>query len=123
MTKHNYQRPTGTDATAVGERQRIRWSNALRMQTATLIPAVETRQHEETASHVIRSRKGQDRAAWASIRARVDQVALLDLLRHRHLGNTGNELSRAEAMAALMAAGLRTVLDQADFQLSQGINT
>lgn len=123
MTKQTYHRPTGTDATAVGERQRTRWSRTLRKQTVALIPVIEITRHEEALSRVILGRKGQDRNAWASIRARVDQVALLDLLRQRHLVNTGKELSRAEALAALMAAGLRTILEQPEFHIIKGTNT
>lgn len=116
MTKHTYQRPVGTDATAVGERQRTQWSRALRKSAFALIPAIEIMHFEETAFRVIRTRKGQDRAAWTSIRARFDQAAILDLLRQRHLMNTGKEMSRAEALAALMVVGLRTILERDEFQ-------
>ncbi|MDQ2091060.1 hypothetical protein NO357_14240 [Marimonas arenosa] len=70
---------------------------------------------EETISSTISKRRGQDKAAWTSIRARSVQVALLDVLRKRHLENTGKEVSRAEVLAALMSEGLERLLGNQSF--------
>ncbi len=50
------------------------------------------------------------------MRVRIDQAALLDLLRQRHLRNTGKELSRAEALAAIMSDGLEALVNRDEFR-------
>jgi hypothetical protein len=72
---------------------------------------------KETLAKAIRRRPGQDHAAWMSIRTRVAQAAILDVLRIRHLKNTGREISRSEVLAALMAAGLKATVSRDEFKL------
>lgn len=111
-----YTRPARTKASAVGNEQRTRFTRILRRRAFDLLPTAEVMATEEAVTNTIRSRRGRDRAAWTTIRARFDQVGLLDLLRQRHLKNTGKELSRAEALAAVMAAGLETIIASNEFK-------
>jgi len=116
MTNTIYTRPIKTNATSVGQRGRTFWSKLLRKRAFDLLPTIETTAAEEPVATLIHNRLGQDQAAWATIRARFDQVAILDILRKRHLKSTGKELSRGEALAALMAAGLETIVNRDEFR-------
>lgn len=116
MTQPTYTRPTKTKATSVGQRGRTHWARLLRKQAWGLFPGVDLMAAEESLACSIRKRPGQERAGWTSIRTRVDQAALLDVLRSRHLKNTGKELSRSEALAALMFAGLETIVNRDEFK-------
>lgn len=115
MTHPAYTRPTKTKATAVGQRGRTFWARLLRKKAWNVFPGVDLMAAEESLICAIRRRPGQDRAAWTSVRTRVDQAALLDVLRSRHLKNTGKEISRSEALAALMFAGLETIVNRDEF--------
>ncbi len=118
-----YQRPTGSKATAVGERNRTRWSRYMRKRVFDLVPLMDFMNAEEitvsAASHIQRKspskRLWQDRPTWVTARIRTDQMATLDLLQKRHLKTTGKEISKAEVLAALMASGLETIINHEDF--------
>ena len=118
-----YQRPTKTDAAAVGERNRTRWTRYLRSRLFDLIPVIEIMAAEEgfVSEAVQRQRYvssrhlWRDRPTWATARIRIDQMATLEVLQKRHLEATGKEISRAEVLAALMAAGLETIINHEDF--------
>ncbi|UWP91403.1 hypothetical protein K3X13_10005 [Aliiroseovarius crassostreae] len=116
MTTVTYTRPTKTKATAVGQRGRTYWSRRLRKQAYDLLPVLDFMAAEATLLNTVRKRPGQDRAAWTSIRTRIEHAALLDVLRQRHLENTGQEISRSEALAALMVAGLETIVNRNEFK-------
>ena len=118
-----YKRPTGTKATAVGERNRTRWSRYMRKRLFDLVRPMDFMAAEETAisDAVHRQRVSlskypwQDRPTWVTTRIRTDQMAALNLLQKRHLSATGKEISKAEVLAALMAAGLETIINHEDF--------
>lgn len=51
-----------------------------------------------------------------NISLRFDQIAVIDLLQHQHLENTGKEISRSEVVAALMAHGLDGLAARDEFR-------
>jgi hypothetical protein len=53
--------------------------------------------------------------SWASTRVRPEIVAVANILCEFHLSNTGKELSQAEAINAIAAAGLEVLLRQPEF--------
>jgi hypothetical protein len=110
-----YTRPARTAATNVGDVNRRRFHKALRSLVFDLIPHMEWLVASETTTSGLKARPWSDRPAWAVLRVRLDHIALLDLLQRRHLNNTGKEVSRAEVLAALMAAGLPRLIDHPDF--------
>lgn len=122
MTK-TYTRPTKTKATAVGERNRARWTRHLRKKVYSMVSTIEVMAAEEASTlNAIRGqmkspgRRGwDDRPCWTSTRIRIDQMAVLEMLQARHLKATGKEISRAEVLAALMAEGLERILNHPDF--------
>lgn len=115
MIQTHYTRPTKTSAASLGQQARTRWSTALRKKASHLLMPIEFMAAAVAIEKATRSRPGYQRAAWTSVRTRIDQVAVLEVLRQRHLTNTGKEISRAETLAALMAAGLPVVLEQKPF--------
>lgn len=115
MLKSLYIRPTKTDASKLGERRRHYWSRLLRKRALWFLPVLDMMAAEETHAKIARSRRGQNKAAWINISLRIDQIAVVEVLQKLHLKNTGKEISRAEVMAALMAAGLETVLVTEEF--------
>ncbi|TMV08532.1 hypothetical protein FGK63_05235 [Ruegeria sediminis] len=115
MTKTLYTRPAKTKATAVGEKNRLRWNRQLRKKVFHLIKAMDFMLAEETATSNARKYPWDDRPTWVTTRIRIDQLAILELLQKRHLETTGKEISRAEVLAALMAAGLEHVVKHEDF--------
>ena len=115
MTKTIYTRPSKSNATAIGERSRARWCRLLRKKLFSLIPPVEYLAAEEGSVNNARNNPFEGRPAWVTARIRIDQMATLELLQARHLAATGKEISRAEVLAALMAAGLETVLNLDEF--------
>lgn len=118
-----YQRPTGSNATALGDRKRRRWSRHLRERIASLMPPMDFMHAEEshTRDAIKRQRTSSDKSAWrdrpkwTTARIRIDQLATLSLLQRRHLKATGKEISRAEVLAALMATGLEAIINHKDF--------
>jgi hypothetical protein len=118
-----YTRPIGSKATAVGERNRSRWSRHMRKRLFDLVPPIDFMNAEEAAvlDAVRQQRKSsskqfwQDRPTWVTARIRSDQMATLDLLQKRHLKATGKEISKAEVLAALMASGLEAIINHEDF--------
>lgn len=118
-----YQRPTGSNATAVGERNRRRWSRYLRERLSALVAPMDlmTAEESSTLDEFRHQRTApnkypwQDRPTWTTARIRIDQMATLSLLQKRHLKATGKEISRAEVLAALMATGLETIIKHEDF--------
>lgn len=115
MNSNTYTRPTATKATSVGQRGRTLWADLLDKQACVLLPAIDVMAAKEVLASAIRKRPGRDHAAWMSVRTRVAQTAILDVLRARHLKNTGREISRSEVLAALMAAGLRASVNRREF--------
>lgn len=115
MSQSHYTRPAKTKATAVGHKRRSSWSRLLRRQAFDTLSPVEVTQAEGATSVKVRSRKDQDKAAWTNIRVRFDHIAVIDVLQKRHLEVTGKEISRAEVLAALMTAGLKTIANHKDF--------
>jgi hypothetical protein len=114
MTK-TYTRPTKTKATAVGERNRARWTRHLRKKLFSLVTPIEFLSAEEGAANTARKLPWDDRPRWVTTRLRIDQMAVLEMLQARHLKATGKEISKAEVLAALMAEGLERSLDLANF--------
>lgn len=112
---NTYTRPAKTPATSVGWNRRSSWSRLLRRQAMDTLPRADLFAAEEETAKTIRARKGQDRAAWTSVRVRFDVAATLSVLQRLHLEATGKEISKAEVLAALMTAGLRTIANHADF--------
>ena len=118
-----YQRPSKTKASAVGERNRQRWTRLLRQKLSSLVSATELMLAEEVAnSDAVHRQRNQprhypwfDRPRWVSIRIRIDQMAAIEMLQRRHLQATEKEISRAEVLAALMATGLETIIKHEDF--------
>lgn len=118
-----YTRPTKTKATAVGDRNRTRWSRHLRRRLCELLPPTEflAAEEGEIAEAIRRQRNGPhgapwyDRPKWLTTRIRTEQTTAIRMLQKRHLKTTGKEISRAEVLAALMAAGLETIINHADF--------
>ncbi|EAQ45631.1 hypothetical protein MED193_08258 [Roseobacter sp. MED193] len=123
MTTNLYTRPIGSKATALGERNRTRWSRVMRNRLFDLVRPMEFMAAEETAitDAVHHQRRAsnrypwQDRPTWVTTRIRTDQMAALDMLQRRHLQTTGKEISKAEVLAALMASGLETIINHEDF--------
>ena len=118
MKQPIYKRPAKIDATSVGERGRTFWSRLLRKQAYRFLPTIAFLSAEETAAAEMRKKAGQRDAAWTSLRVRFQHLAVLDVLRGVHLQNTGKEISRSEALAALMAAGLETLTIRDEFARS-----
>lgn len=116
MTKTIYTRPAKTKASAVGTINRRRWNRQLRSKVFSLIKPIEFMAAEEGAVNAARKNPYGDRPAWVTTRIRIDQLALLEVLQARHLKATGKEISKAEVLAALMAAGLETVLEYEIFE-------
>ncbi len=110
-----YTRPAKTMATALGERNRTRWTRHLRKKLFALVPAIDFMAAEEGATNTAQKMHWDERPHWASIQIRVDQMAMIEMLQARHLKATGKEISRAEVLAALMAEGLECILRHADF--------
>lgn len=118
-----YTRPSKTKAAAVGDKARQRWTRHLRRKLSSLVSANDLMLARETANTdaVHRQREQPrhypwfDRPQWASIRIRIDQMAAIEMLQRRHLRVTEKEISRAEVLAALMAAGLETIINHEDF--------
>lgn len=116
MTSKAYTRPVKTKASTVGTRNRSRWSRLLRKELFTVFTPTEFMAAEEGATNATARRtKSYDRPRWSTVRVRVDQLAAIELLQQRHLEVTGKEISRAEVLAALMTAGLKTIADHSDF--------
>lgn len=115
MTTTVYTRPSKTTATAVGERNRTRWSRHLRKTLFSLISPIEFITAKEGSVNNARKTPFDDRPAWATARIRIDQMATLEVLQSRHLEATGKEISKAEVLAALMVAGLEPIINHADF--------
>lgn len=117
MPNKTYTRPVKTSASAVGERNRTRWSRLLRKKLFEVFPTVEIMAAEESAVNAaLGKRRTSERPNWTTVRVRIDQSAALGMLQERHLEATGKEISRAEALAALMAAGLSAVLQHEAFK-------
>ena len=114
-TQTTYTRPAKTNATAVGERNRARWTRHLRKKLFSLVTPMESLNAEEGAAATARRMPWDGRPRWASIKIRIDQMAVIEMLQAQHLKVTGKEISRAEVLAALMAEGLERILNQADF--------
>ena len=118
-----YQRPTGSKATALGERNRRRWSRHLRDCLTNLVAPMEFMFAEEGSKLDVIQRQQraprrypwQDRPTWTTARIRIEQMATLSLLQKRHLKATGKEISKAEVLAALMATCLETIINHEDF--------
>jgi hypothetical protein len=110
-----YTRPAKTKATALGERERARWTHHLRKKLFALVPAIEFMAAEEGATNTARKMPWHERPSWVSIQIRIDQMAVIEMLQARHLKATGKEISRAEVLAALMAEGLERIFNHADF--------
>lgn len=115
MKQSRYTRPTMTDAAKLGERRRHQWSDLLRQRSLCALPVVDLKAAEETHASIARSRRGQNKAAWINTSLRVDQIAVVEVLQKLHLENTGKEISRAEVLAALMAAGLQSIVNHENF--------
>ena len=118
-----YQRPTGSNATSVGDKNRRRWSRYLRGKVFELFKPIDFLNAEESVvgdaylKQMQHHKKGPwyDRPSWVSTRIRTDQMALINIFQSRHLEATGKEISKAEVLAALMAAGLETIIHHNDF--------
>ncbi|WP_294608281.1 hypothetical protein [uncultured Roseovarius sp.] len=110
-----YTRPTKTDASKLGVRRRHYWSRLLRQKARRFLPIIDMMTAEETHATVARSRRGQNKAAWINISLRIDQIAVVEVLQKLHLKKTGKEISRAEVLAALMAAGLHPIVNHENF--------
>jgi hypothetical protein len=123
MTKTLYTRPAKTKATALGERNRARWTRHLRKRLFALVSTSEVMAAEEGSMLEAirrqmrgpRNRPWEDRPRWATLKIRIDQMAVIEMLQSRHLKVTGKEISKAEVLAALMADGLERILGHADF--------
>ena len=119
----HYQRPTGSKATAVGDKNRRRWSRCLRSRVFELFKPIDFLNAEESVvlnaihKQVADYRRGRwnDRPSWVSTRVRTDQMAIINILQSRHLKAAGKEISKAEVLAALMAAGLEAIINHHDF--------
>ena len=110
-----YTRPTKTKATAVGERNRARWTRHLRKKLFSLVTPIEFLSAEEGTTNTARNKPWDDRPRWVTTRLRIDQMAVLEMLQARHLKATGKEISKAEVLAALMAEGLERILNHPNF--------
>ncbi|SLN14153.1 hypothetical protein PSA7680_00296 [Pseudoruegeria aquimaris] len=123
--KHTaYTRPAKTNAASVGERGRSRWARHLRKKVFNSVPPMEFIIQEEAGvaaavrrqrNSTSRFRRLEERPRWSTIQLRIEQVATVELLQARHLKATGKEISKAEAVAALMSEGLDRILAHADF--------
>ncbi|TMV09694.1 hypothetical protein FGK63_01085 [Ruegeria sediminis] len=98
MAISNYTRPSKTPASAVGEKNRARWSLHFRKKLLSLIEPVEFLTAEEDAANDAHKYPWGNRRRWVSIRIRADQMAAIELLQKRHLKATGKEISRAEVL-------------------------
>lgn len=116
MTTSTYSRLIKTKATSIGQKGRTFWTRILRNRAAHLFPRMDLLATEEALIAKVRKHPGQAQAAWMSIRIRIEHAALLDVLRERHLKNTGHEISRSETQAALMEAGLETIINRDEFK-------
>lgn len=115
MKQSLYIRPSKTAASKLGERRRHYWSRLLRKKALWFLPVIDMMAAEETHANIARSRRGQNKAAWINISLRIDQIAVVEVLQKLHLKNTGKEISRAEVLAALMAAGLDRIAASPEF--------
>jgi hypothetical protein len=113
-----YTRPAGTNATSVGNHNRGRWTRHLRERLNALVPTIELIAAEAGVTVTVRKTLWEERPKWTSTRIRTDHLAVINLLQARHLNNTGKEISRAEVLAALMAAGLEPVINVPQFSAS-----
>ncbi|SEM33732.1 hypothetical protein SAMN05443999_12110 [Roseovarius azorensis] len=118
MKPSPYIRPVKTAAASIGER-RMHWTRFLRKEALYRLPSAEFLAAEEGLASATRSRRGQNKAAWINTSLRIDQIAVVEVLQKLHLQNTGKEISRAEVLAALMAAGLGAVLARDEFSASR----
>ena len=118
-----YTRPAKTKATALGERNRARWTRHLRKKLFMAVPTLAVMAEEEASildairrqTNAARHWPWAGRPRWASIQIRIEQMAIIEMLQTRHLMATGREISRAEVLAALMAEGLDRIINHADF--------
>jgi hypothetical protein len=57
-----------------------------------------------------RTPRGNWRDDWSTLLVRPEVIVIINIIKARHLQNTGLELSNAEAIAALITAGLPALL-------------
>ncbi|WP_371157002.1 hypothetical protein [Jannaschia sp. 2305UL9-9] len=111
----DYRRPQATNGTRVGARNRRRWSDRLGRKLSEIVPSFDRMQADKDACDDPQRASRDSGANWVSVRIRVSQMAVIQLLQGRHLSATGKEISRAEVLAALMAVSLASIIENEDF--------
>lgn len=115
IKKIAYNRPEAGDPSKDrGYEQRRRWSDRLRGIVHRHLEPVEIALEEHQAKNPEGATEWNQRE-WLTIPLRAEQVAVVDVMRKRHLANIGKEISRADTVAAFMAAGLVDLIKQLEF--------
>ena len=100
----------------MGADKRIRFTRDLRqtgygvfgyMQFQSALDSWRNEQFERTGN--------ENPHPWVSMRVRPEVTATLVLLQKQHLATTGKEISQAEVLSALVAAGVKAVSRHEDF--------
>lgn len=115
IKKIDYKRPEAGDPSKDrGYEQRRRWSDLLRGLAYRHLLPVEILLEEHNVKHPEGTPPGNHRD-WATVPLRSEHVAVIDVLRKRHLANTTKEISRADTVAAFMATGLVDLIKRSEF--------
>lgn len=116
-TSRLYKRPQKADkARHMPADARFKWIDKLHSIARNLMLPIDLLAAEEHYLHAARARPGGNRNPWINCQLRARHMAVIEVLQRAHLKNTGQEISRSEVVAALMAAGLDEVLHHKDFQ-------
>lgn len=87
------------------------YRRAMRSKAEAVFTLAELTKHQK-AFEEKRSRKprGNWKDDWSTLLVRPEVLVIVNIIKARHLESTGLELSNAEAVAALITAGLPTLL-------------
>lgn len=103
--------PPVEDDTARSIASRNIYRRAMRAKAETVFTLAElTKHHNAFNEKRNRAPHGNWRDDWSTLLVRPEVIVIVNILKARHLESKGLELSTAEAIAAVMTAGLPTLL-------------
>lgn len=119
-----YKRPgRNSNAKLLGYENRTKFTNRMINIARRILNPLDLLTTEESYVVATLNRQGSNRSRWINTQLSPRHLAIIDILQARYLATTGTEVSRAEVIAALMAAGLDEVAHSADLRepLKDGI--
>lgn len=94
-------------ARSCGNAYRTRFHRGLREQLSNLLTPAEVSAERASFTAARTAQNAAPIAArWGSLQVRHEVLVSINILRRRHLANTGKEISSAEVVNALMLVGL-----------------